>query len=283
MLQFFIRGTTFRHVLARVGEVRSLIPSSVHVMALTATVTSSDRIAVTQMIGLQNPYTLTQTPSKPNIVYHIGSFKTVPDTFKKFADRLRFERVAFPKTIIYCTSFSMCADIYLFLKYCLGPAFLNPQDAPDIPEFRLCDMFTSITENNHKSQILILFKSESNLRVVIATMAFGMGIDCQNVRQIIHVGTPDDVCSYIQETGRAGRDGAISMATLLKSKIYHQVDDDIKQYVTNSNKCRRDILFGYMDNYTHTDFDKMCLCCDVCARSCVCGMCKEMLKPFVDI
>ena len=69
----FIRGTTFRHVLARIGEVRSLIPSSVHVMALTATATSSDRIAVTQMIGLQNPYTLKQTPSKPNIVYHIGS------------------------------------------------------------------------------------------------------------------------------------------------------------------------------------------------------------------
>ena len=142
-------------------------------------------------------------------------------------------------------------------------------------------MFTSITENNHKSQILILFKSESNLRVVIATMAFGMGIDCQNVRQIIHVAIPDDVCSYIQETGRAGRDGAISMATLLKSRTYHQVDDDIKQYVTNSTKCRRDILFGYMDNYTYTDFDKMCLCCDVCAKSCVCGMCKEMLKPFV--
>ena len=41
----FIRGTTFRHVLARVGGVCSLIPSSVHVMALTATATSSDRIA----------------------------------------------------------------------------------------------------------------------------------------------------------------------------------------------------------------------------------------------
>ena len=77
-VKIFIRGTTFRHVLARVGDVHSLIPSSVHVMALTATATSSDRIAVTQMIGLQNPYTLKQTPSKPNIVYHIGSFKTVP-------------------------------------------------------------------------------------------------------------------------------------------------------------------------------------------------------------
>ena len=112
-------------------------------------------------------------------------------------------------------------------------------------------------------------------------MAYGMGIDCQNVRQIIHVGIPGDVWSYIQETGRAGRDAALSMATLMKSRTYHQIDDDIKQYVTNSNKCKCDILF---DTWTTTPIlilKKMCLCCDVCAKSCVCGMCKEMLKLFV--
>ena len=127
-------------MLARVGEVRSLIPSSVHVMALTATATSSDRIAVTQMIRLQNPYTLKQTPSKPNIVYHIGSFKAVPDTFQKFADRLRFERAAFPKTIIYSTSFSMCAENYLFILR--GASFCQPPGCTRHPR-----IFTSIITN----------------------------------------------------------------------------------------------------------------------------------------
>ena len=79
-------------------------------------------------------------------------------------------------------------------------------------------MFISLTEHIHKQQILSLFTNESNLRVVIATVAFGMGVDCSNVRQIIHIGLPDDVCCYIQETGRAGRDGNTSVVTLLLSR-----------------------------------------------------------------
>ncbi len=88
----------------------------------------------------------------------------------------------------------MCADIYIFLKYHLGSAFTIPEDAPDIPEFRLVDMFTSVTDSNHKSQILRLFKTDGNLRIVVATIAFGMGVDCPDVRFMW--------VSYLQETGR---------------------------------------------------------------------------------
>ena len=51
--------------------------------------------------------------------------------------------------------------------------------------------------------------------MVCAMVAFGMGLDCTDVCQVIHVGAPDDMESYIQETGRGGRDGNLSLATLL--------------------------------------------------------------------
>ena len=67
----------------------------------------------------------------------------------------------------------------------------------------------------------------------MATIAFGMGIDYADIRQIIHVGLLDDICSYGQETGIAGRDGQASLVTLLPSRTDHPVDDDTKHYVAS--------------------------------------------------
>ena len=148
--------------------MRSLIPSTVHVMALTATATQSVQIAVTNIVGLRNPFVITRCPARSNLIYSVGLFKSLPDTFEEFASKLKCEKTNFPKTIIYVRSFGLCADIYLYLKNQLGLAFIYPEDAPDIPEFRLVEVFTSVTESKHKSEILQLFKVDSNLRVVVA-------------------------------------------------------------------------------------------------------------------
>jgi bloom syndrome protein len=69
-----------------------------------------------------------------------------------------------------------------------------------------------------KEEILCQLNSEkSNLRVVFATVAFGMGVDIHSVRQIIHIGPPRTIREYFQETGRAGRDGKFSKAILYYS------------------------------------------------------------------
>ena len=97
----------------------------------------------------------------------------------------------------------MCANVYIYLTHGLGFQLTEPMDALNIPRFRLVDMFTSITDQHQNDEIISLFTKPIQLRVVIATIAFGLGIDCPDVRQIT---LPDDIESYIQETGRAGRD-----------------------------------------------------------------------------
>ena len=164
----------------------------------------------------------------------------------------------------------------------LGVNFTEPPNAPDITKFRLVEMFTSVTDNYIKEDIIKLFTKNSQLRIVVATIAFGMGIDCAGVREVVHVGAPDDVESYIQETGRAGRDGQAALAMLLVTKSKrHLKEESILEYFDNETNCRRDNLFENMESYEHVDMGSKCLCCDICAKICDCGMCDMKCSSFI--
>ncbi len=103
-------------MLQRIGEVRSLIPPSVNMMALTATATQSDRLSISHVLGLKNPFVLAKCPTKTKLMYSVTSFESVGVTFKKFVAMLKQEKINFPKTIIYARSFDMCAKIFIFLQ-----------------------------------------------------------------------------------------------------------------------------------------------------------------------
>ena len=73
-----------------------------------------------------------------------------------------------------------------------------------------------------------------------ATIAFGMGVDCADVRQVITLGVPEDVEMYIQQTGRAGRNGEPALALLLKVKgSQRHVTSCMQAYQNNVEICRR--------------------------------------------
>ena len=75
---------------------------------------------------------------------------------------------------------------------------------------------------------------------MLSPVASAMGIDCHNVRQIIHLGAPCDIESYIQETGRAGRDGLPSIALLLSTRSSNRfIESDMRCYVLNTDLCCR--------------------------------------------
>ena len=103
----------------------------------------------------------------------------------------------------------MCFKDMLYEK------FVFPSDAPDLPNYRMVDMFTSSTDPEVKEVIIQQFSKKQTPKVLIATLAFGMGIDCKDVRQVIHFGPPVDIESYVQETGQAGRDNFPALALLV--------------------------------------------------------------------
>ncbi|KAJ0080271.1 hypothetical protein Patl1_22538 [Pistacia atlantica] len=121
---------------------------------------------------------------------------------------------------------------------------------------------------------------ENKLEVVIATIAFGMGIDKLNVRRIIHYGWPQSVEAYYQEAGRAGRDGKLAECTLYanllkaptllpnrrsedQTKQAYKMLSDCFRYGMNTSCCRAKMLVEYFgEDFGH---DK-CLMCDVCVN-----------------
>ena len=110
--------------------------------------------------------------------------------------------------------------VYYFFKRRLGVEFTEPPGAPDLARFRVVDMFSHCTHESVKNTIMTQFTTNSRLRIVIATVAFGIGIDCPDVWQVIHWGGPEDAEMYIQESGRAGHDEHMSHTLLYHGRRY---------------------------------------------------------------
>ena len=81
------RGETFKNVLSRVNELRSLLPPKVNIMALTATATSILSTQVSKIIGMRNELIISKSPSKENMMYANTEFSTLEETFSEVSPR----------------------------------------------------------------------------------------------------------------------------------------------------------------------------------------------------
>jgi len=250
-------GHDFRPEYRRLSELRDVFPE-VPVMALTATATGRVRRDIVERLGLRGPREYVASFNRPNLFYRVvpkaGAFDQLADFVSKRPG---------DAGIVYCLSRKSAESLAEKLTAAGVPARAYH-----------AGLDAAVRAANQE----VFLRDE--VRVICATIAFGMGINKPNVRFVVHYDLPRNLESYYQETGRAGRDGLPSDCLLLYSRgdilkqkrmIDEKPDEGERQTAlkqlnviaefAESGACRRTGLLGY---FGETTSDENCGGCDNC-------------------
>ena len=105
-----------------------------------------------------------------------------------------------PRMIVYCHTHDMCSDLFMYFKSSLGNNFTEPPNSVELNKPGLVNKFLGCTPPDVKEELVQLFTAASTplrLILIFATSAFGMGVNCCDLKQNIHIGVPEDTESYI--------------------------------------------------------------------------------------
>ena len=257
-------GDQFRRSFARIGNLRSLLPKNVNVMALTATATAETLDVVIQRLSMHNVYLVAMPPRQNNILFALKLDLDIQDFTDIIVQEFLQMRLEIPKTIVYVRSYADCIAIYQILKSKMGSNFTEPVGYPNLTAYKLVEMYTRVLPAEKKDQVLQTFSlADGKLRLVIATTAFGMGVDCQDISRVMHYGAPSTLEEYIQEMGRAGRNGKPARGELYVKGRKKYITYDMKRYIENFSECRRKLLFQKFLMYSESMDPLGCACCDI--------------------
>ena len=248
-------GHDFRPDYKLLGEVRQQFPI-VPVIALTATATENVKVDVIHNLGIKGCEIFTQSFNRPNLNYEVRTKGKAKDVLDSMASTINTSYKG-QCGIIYCLSKKNCEVIAK--KLC--------------KEYHIrAHHYHAGMEPEEKRQVQKQWQAGKYL-IIVATIAFGMGIDKPDVRFVIHHTIPKSLEGYYQETGRAGRDGKRSGCYMYygyqdTSMIKRMIDEgegnwdqkerqrqmlrNVIQFCENKSDCRR----AQVLNYFNESFDK---------------------------
>jgi ATP-dependent DNA helicase RecQ len=249
-------GHDFRPEYIQLGKLAELFPG-VPRIALTATAEKQTRLDILQRLNLDHPLQVVAGFDRPNIRYTVIDKQRPFDQLKQFLAGRSEE-----SGIVYALSRKRVEEIALRLQ----------------AEGQRAAAYHAGLSADERRRVQDAFLRD-DIQIVVATVAFGMGIDKPNVRFVVHYDLPKNVESYYQETGRAGRDGLPAEALLLlgfgdialvrglieKSENPDQVRIELQKLnamisFAEAGSCRRRALLGYFGEPMLQD----CGNCDIC-------------------